>query len=147
MSCYKTNDLLLAVLDLAHSSKMAVVETVYDDLKKKHEGGTIVYTPEQLRAWSHLIQMGKHSSYEEPPDKPFFRGKKKGSVVQVSSLSVSSSHSVSPVKKVSVRSELIDQLEKWHRLASVGAISNSQYDELKGTILSDIQDFSSKSSN
>ena len=126
----------------AHSSKkMAAVETVYDDLKKKHEGGTKVYTPEQLRAWSHLIEMGKHSSYEEPPDKPFFRGRKKGSVVQVSS------HLVSPVKKVSVRWELIDQLEKWHRPASVGAISNSQYDELKGTILSDIQDLSSKSSN
>ena len=35
----------------------------------------MVYSPEQLRTWAHLIQMGKHASQDTPPDKPFFRGK------------------------------------------------------------------------
>ena len=49
---------------------MAEVETMEDELQEKHsESGK--YTDHQLRSWAHLIQMKKHGSYDEPPDKPF----------------------------------------------------------------------------
>jgi len=57
----------------AHSTKrMRVVDNihVFEEQRDKHRG-------KQLRAWSHLLEMGKHDSYEEPPDKPFFRGRKR----------------------------------------------------------------------
>ena len=37
------------------------------------------YTPEQYHAWAQLIQLGKHSSYDEAPDYPFFSDIKKKS--------------------------------------------------------------------
>lgn len=97
-----------------------------------HEGK---YSPEQLRAWSHLLEMGKHDSYEQPPDKPFFRGKSVKNPV-----TVPVSTPISPLKKVNVRSELINQLQKWHQLLELGAINQSQYGDLKDTILGDINE-------
>lgn len=44
------------------------VNKYFDALKKKH--GDQKYTLEQLRMWAHLIHMVKHSSIDEPPDKP-----------------------------------------------------------------------------
>ena len=40
------------------------------------KGGTKVFSNEQIRTWAHLIQMGKHSSYIFPPDKPFWRNRR-----------------------------------------------------------------------
>ena len=37
---------------------------------------------------------------------------------------------------MSLRSELIDQLEKWHKLLDSGAVSQEDYDDLKSKILS-----------
>ena len=55
----------------AHSSKkMASVDGIYDELQAKHNGKS---SPEQLRVQSHSLEMGKHGSYDEPPDKPFSR--------------------------------------------------------------------------
>ena len=53
---------------------MEGLEEIYEELQEAHMDD---YTPEQLRAWAHLIQMNKHDSYEEPPNKPFFRNTRK----------------------------------------------------------------------
>ena len=110
----------------AHLKKMEEVESILEQLEEKHAGK---YTIEQLRAWAHMIQLKKHDSLDTPPKKPFFGAKK---------TDATSSVSVSPGKKISIRSELIDQLEKWHRLMDCGAITEEQYKELQETILSDI---------
>jgi len=41
--------------------------------------------------------------------------------------------------KVTIHTELIDQLQKWHHLMESGAISESEYKELQQTILCDIK--------
>lgn len=43
----------------SHIDKMSAVDEIVDKLKSTHKE---MYTPEQLHAWGHLIQMGKHSS-------------------------------------------------------------------------------------
>ena len=53
-----------------HTERMIEVESVEEELMKDHKD---VYSCEQIRAWAHLIQMGKHESYTTPPDKPFWR--------------------------------------------------------------------------
>ena len=53
-----------------HIDKMAEVETIEEKLRGKHKD---VYTEEQLRCWAHLIQMKKHTSYDEAPNKPFWK--------------------------------------------------------------------------
>ncbi len=54
-----------------HLSKVAEVDSIVDELEKNNTSGQ--FSPEQLRAWAHMIQLNKHVSYDEPPDKPFFR--------------------------------------------------------------------------
>jgi hypothetical protein len=91
-----------------------------------------------------MIRLGKHESTDEPPDLPFWRGRKRQQentdpqptkrpavVADVTSSSTSAS--------VSVRSDLLDQLSKWHKLNADGVVSDSEYEELKKTILSDIK--------
>ena len=41
-----------------------------EELHTKH-GST--YSTEKLSAWVHLIQMKKHSSYDSPPNLPYFK--------------------------------------------------------------------------
>ena len=57
----------------SHLKKVSEVDEIFQKLDERHKGA---YTPEQLRAWAHLIHMDKHNSFESPPDKPFFRGYK-----------------------------------------------------------------------
>lgn len=52
-----------------HIDRMADVELIEDKLWEKHAEN---FTKQQLHSWAHLIQMKKHQSYDEPPDKPFF---------------------------------------------------------------------------
>lgn len=47
---------------------------------------------------------------------------------------------VASTSRVSVRTELLDQLGKWHKLNEAGVMSNTEYEELKQQILSDIKD-------
>ena len=63
---------------------MAEIATIEDELQEKHSGK---YTDQQLRSRAHLIQMKKHSSYDEPPDKPFFRSFHKSANTPVSAVS------------------------------------------------------------
>ena len=79
-----------------------------------------------------MIQMKKHASYVNPPDKPFFHQKK---------LAGDKPSGVSPGKRIELRSKCIDQLEKWHVLLERGAISQEEYDGLQKTILGDIKKF------
>ena len=65
------------------SEKMTEVDKIYSKLQEEHKTG---YSPEQLRAWAHLLQMGKHDSYTQPSDKPFFRGRKRAAAVCTSVL-------------------------------------------------------------
>ncbi len=54
-----------------YRDKMTEVESIEEKLCEKHEGR---FTSEQYRAWAHLIQLKKHDSLEDPPNKPFWRG-------------------------------------------------------------------------
>ena len=110
----------------SHMKKMDEVE-IFEELHDKHSK---TYSPEQVRAWAHMIQMKKHSSYENAPDKPFFRKKQ-----------AAEKSAVSPGKRINLRSKCIDQLEKWHCLLERGAITQTEYDELQQTILGDIKKF------
>ena len=85
--------------------------------------------------------MGKHTSLDEPPDKPFWRGRKRPATEAESQMTtkmcvVSSS---SPSTKVSMRTQLIDQLEKWKKLHTDGIIDDAEYKELRESILTDIK--------
>lgn len=82
-----------------HRRSLSEVDEKYEALRKKH--GT-KYSPEQLRMWAQLIRLGKHESMEEPPDKPFWRGRKR----RHDSDSQPASNVISPKKKISVRSEI-----------------------------------------
>ena len=123
------------------------VDDLYKQLQKKHEG---IYTPEQLRTWAHMVRLKTHDSLEEPPDKPFFRGRKRPTTTRMETNSPSGkapeskraahTSAVSPGRKVNIRSELINQLDKWHKLLDSNVITQSEYDELKGKILSDIKE-------
>ena len=76
-----------------------------------------------------LIELGKHKSVIQPPKTAFYQP-----LHTTSSMLVAS-----PGRRVSIRLECIDQLQKLHSLLGCGAITKDQYHELQGTILSDIR--------
>ena len=98
---------------------MVEIDEICDKLVKQHGEK---YTKEQTRAWAVLIQMGKHESYDSPPDKHFFTVNKKAEA----GASASSVPGISPGKRLNMRSECIDQLEKWNSLMTNGAITPEQ---------------------
>lgn len=113
------------------------VEDIIKKLKEKHGDA---YSVEKLNCWAHMLNVGKHSSYEEPPDFPFFKKcKKKVQINDKVAASPSGPTCNSPSKRVGLRTQCIDQLSKWHELLNAGAIDQTQYDELKETILGDIK--------
>ena len=118
--------------------KVSEVEEIIKDLREKH--GTN-FNVEQFSMWAHIIHIGKHSSREAPPDLPFFQqGNKKTTVAPSSSASIptsSSSVAVSSGKRVSLRSECINQLDKWHSLLEKG-ITQEQYEEMQKAIVKDM---------
>ena len=122
------------------AQKITDVEAIMDTLKEKHGPA---YTVEQLSAWAHMVQMGKHVSTEVPPALPYF-GKAKSSnekqeaEIQLTQQSSPPSAVLSPGKRISLRSECMDQLSKWYSHLEKGVISQSKYEELQGTILGDI---------
>ena len=61
----------------SHLEKMTEVKAIEEKLKDKHSNERAkVFSDEQFRSWAHLIQTGKHSSYDTPPDKPFWKNVK-----------------------------------------------------------------------
>ena len=129
------------------AKKLAKVDELFQELDKKHHGKLSV---EQLNAWAHLVQAGKYASLDLPPDMPFFKtGKKKACNSTHSSVSgttippphPTTTHAVSPSRRVGLRTECIEQLQKWHSLLQNGAITKAQYDDLQDKILNDIKKF------
>ena len=96
-------------MSASSESQKSDVDAVYEQLREKHTS----YDEERLRMWAHLVQMGKHASLDEPPDKPYFCGRKRPNN-EHDALSCTKTRIVSnsPERKVSIRTELIDQLEK-----------------------------------
>ena len=99
-----------------------------------------------------MIEMGKHDSIMQAPKKRFFQSRsdsegspqiyKSDPSISGDKPSATTSKSASfpsPGKRVSIRTECIDQLQKWHSLLDCGAINKEQYEELQKTILSDIR--------
>lgn len=115
----------------AHTAKMSKVDDLYKKIDEKHGAA---FSPEQKRAWAHMMELGRHDSIDCPPKKRFFKS-------QTASESIPNGQSLysSPGRRVKVRSECIDQLQKWHSLFDSGAITKEQYDELQCKILSDIK--------
>ena len=113
------------------------VEEIADELEVQHGGP---YTREQYSVWAHMIDMRKHESRDIPPDKPFFKGSKKKKENTSSDPCTSSTDPVeiSPGKRIHLRTQCMDQLEKWHCIPEKGIISEEQYKELQGNILGDI---------
>ena len=122
----------------SHQEKMTKVQEILDELREKHAGK---YSEEKLHTWANLIQMKKHSSLDEPPDYPFFRGYKKAEAGKSSNDqgTLKSTH-VSPVKRLSIRTTLIEQLEKCTGILEKGGLSQEEYTELQQCILKDIRD-------
>ena len=103
-----------------HVRKTCELDEIVEKLQAK-QGSR--YSPEQLRAWA---QLKKYDSYSSPPDKPFFRSKSKaGKEFEAS--------------EITLRSECITQLDKWHSLFEKNTITKEQYKELQTTILEDIK--------
>lgn len=108
--------------------KMDELQEILEKLKSNHQGSK--YSPEQLHCWANLIQMNKHDSYDNPPNKPFF-GKQAKSTAAVSS----------PGKRIELRTQCIDQLTKWHKLKEDGVIADDEYQAMHKTIMNDIKKF------
>ena len=61
----------------------------------------------------------KHESLNSPPKKSFF-----GKIS-------ADAPGVSPGKRITLHSECIDQLGKWHKLKQRGVITKEEYDDLQ----------------
>ena len=130
------------------AEKLSEVELTVKQLKDKHGSK---FSIEQFNAWAHMISVGKHCSLENPPNLPYFVGKAQSRRSRddtsdpqhvpsspadkpISSIG----GSLSPGKRVSLRTECIDQLSKWHQLLEKGGIDKEQYDSLQKAIIGDI---------
>lgn len=125
----------------SHLKRAEEVDEICQTLRERHAS---VDKPEQLRTWAHMIHVGTHVSLDEPPDKPFFRGVKRSRADASSPSSTPEKRkttpaSLSPGRRVNIRSELIDQLKKCQELVEIGAISQENFQELQDTILVDIK--------
>lgn len=111
--------------------RMEEVDDIVDELKEKHKSQ---YSVEKLNAWAHMIHMGKHTSYESPPDLPYFGKHKQQNVLSETPAVVA----LSPGKRIHYRTECMDQLSKWHSLLEKGVVSEEQYSLLQASIMEDI---------
>ena len=124
------------------AQKLKDVEEIVKSLKEKHGA---MYSTEKLNIWAHMLHIGKHDSYEQPPNVPYFtRGTKKSSPQgsQTANDLPTPSDPMSPRKRLGLRTECIDQLNKWHSLLEKGAITQADYDKVQQTILKDIMQHS-----
>ena len=123
---------------LSQVNKQEEISAIYAQLKEKHEGK---YKTEQLNTWAHMLYLKTHDSFDNPLNKPFFTRKRPVSPENTSTVSkrVISGGSISPSRRVNMRSELIDQLKKCQDLIDSGAISKEMFDELQLTIFTDIK--------
>ena len=116
-----------------HVQDRSKIDEIYEQLQGKHTE----YSPRRLRTWANMVHVKSWKSLDEPPNKPFF--KCRSNKDSINDKSPVRKKPVSPGRKVRVRSELIDQLDKFHKLKESGAVSSSEYEELRSTILYDIK--------
>ena len=133
-----------------HVEKMTEVQVIEDKLKEMHnKDGAKIFSDEQIRTWAHLIQMGKHSSYDTPPDKPFWKNRKSMPVAtgECSMTSATSDKpvppavTISPGKRVNLRGQCVEQLFRLHQLMEKGRISKAEYDEMQESIMAEVRKF------
>ena len=127
----------------ALENKMSKVEEVYETLQKKHSK---IYKPEQLRAWANMVQMQKHTSLEEPHSGRFFKTQKSTKQEATPETSVTteckaSIASLSPVERLTLHTQCIEQLERWHGLMEKGAISQEQYTDIQAKVLDEMKNY------
>ena len=108
------------------------MEEIVKKLKDQH--GT-TYSVEKLNIWAHMLHIERHDSYEVPPNVPYFN-RSRPALQDKSNLQTIKS----PEKRVSIRSECIYQLNKWHNLLEKNVITQKEYDKVQQTILQDIMD-------
>ena len=93
-------------------------------IKTKAKAFRKVYSREN--AWAQLINIEKHSSHDDPPDYPFFRGRKQDKDKQKVHLATTMSPSInSPSKRIHACSELFNQLLKVGDLLEKDALHKS----------------------
>ena len=90
--------------------------------------------------------MKTHSSYDDPPDKPFSRAgnskhTKSLDKQDLPSTAAQASDPISPGKRINLRSKCMDQIEKWHQLFMKGIILEEQHKELVDKVWNDIKKF------
>ena len=122
------------------------VEAMAIVTKMKEKHGENGYPVEQFHCWAHMINSGKCSSYNEPPNFPSFnraKAKKKPNEkegIATDKVSPTTTTPDSPsTKRLIRRAQCIDQLSKWHLLLEAGGITQAQYDELKESIIDDMK--------
>ena len=136
--------------------KLREVDEIEEELRSKNAEK---YTEEQIRMWAHLIHMKKHTSYDEPPNKRFWKSKSSAtgstgaatsgatgvttcaSGVSTSSVAASKSVSASPGKRVNLRGQCIDQLLRLQQLFDNGGLTQEQYTEMKEGIMNEMKMF------
>ena len=133
-------------ITVSQRERLDKVQEIYETLRSKHEN----YNQERLRMWAHLIQMGKHESYDVPPNQPFFkepRSQKKDTISGTKSTESAQDPQtsvpgtcISPVKRSNLRSAYMTQVKEWHNLFKDGAITDEEYEEQKKKILGDLGD-------
>ena len=116
-----------------NEKKIQEIEDIVTQLKEKHGSK---YKVKHLNAWAHL---GKHSSLDTPPNYPYFVGRKSAKTSASkdtesqsdppTSSAKANPGTLSPGKRVHLRSECIDQLSRWHSLKESGGITSEEYDE------------------
>ena len=127
------------------TDKMTEVEAIEAELREKHADG--VYNEHQLRSWAHLIQMKKHSSYDTPPDKPFWRTTQRSKSMASGTTNASlilgghegTSSRDSPGKRINMRGKCMEQLMQLHKLFENGVINQEQYEEMKSDIMGEVK--------
>ena len=108
------------------------MDAIVQELRDKHQDR---FSPPQLNTWAHSIHMKTHSSYDDPPDKLFFRADsskytKSSDKQDVPPTAAQASDPISPGKHIILRSKCMDQIEKRHQLFMKGIISEEQHKEL-----------------
>lgn len=116
------------------------MEEIVKKFKSKH--GTL-YSVEKLNIWAHMLHIEKHGSLDVPPNVPYFTRAHQSSQQKSVSQSTSSPVTIGPVspgKRVSLRTECMEQLSKWHSLLEKHVITQNHYDKVQQTILKDLMD-------
>ena len=114
-----------------NSKTLDEVDALFQQLDGKHKGK---FSIEQLQMWVHR-SIWENTSLENPPDKPFFWGNKKKSLLAADV----DTADISPAKCSNLRSQYMAQMKDWHALFESGAITREEYDDQKTKILEDLQ--------